>query len=79
MQITIKATPKQKVNLVTNNSPPRSFRTLNKSLLPPLMILASPPDLPPCNSTMAINNIDITINKISKLITSFDYTIIYHN
>ena len=63
----MKARPKTKVKRVINNSPPRSLRLANRSLLPPLIIL-SPSSAPPCNNTTAINNIEIMINATITLI-----------
>ena len=74
-----KATPKQNVKRVINNSPPRSLRLLNKSLLLPLIISVALSAFPLCNNTMAIKRTDIIINNICIPITSFDYIIIYHN
>ena len=77
IQITKKATPKIAVNLVINNSPPRSFLLANKLSLPPEITLEAPSDLPLCKRAMAISKIDTVINNISTIIPP-RLRLIYH-
>ena len=67
-----KTIPSTAVNLVINNSPPRSLRFLNNASLAPVKALIALSALAPCKRTIAINKIDTIIKAISKLKTSSD-------
>ena len=59
-----KSAPKANVNLLIKSSLPRSFLWPNKSELPPEIIWDAPSALVLCNKTIAINKIEIIINKV---------------
>ena len=72
--MTKKATPRKKVKRVINNSPPRSFRLLNKSLLLPLIIFVALSAFPLCNNTMAISqSIILAPNYLLRLLNNLSY------
>ena len=62
MQITKNATPKDAVSLVIKSSLPLSFLFAKSSSFPPIILLLAVADLPLCKITIAIINIDKTIN-----------------
>lgn len=62
--MTKNATPNTAVNLVINNSPPRSFRFLNKESFPPVKAAEALSAFELCNNTIAINKIDTINNNI---------------
>ena len=68
MQIIKKAIPNPSVKREINSSPPLSLRLANRSSFPPVIIFDALSALPLCSKTMAINNIDIIISNIFKLV-----------
>lgn len=70
-QMIKKSAPKVNVNLLINNSAPRSFLCPNKSALPPDIICDAPSALLLCNNTIAIKRTEIISKTIFTAITPF--------